>query len=143
MIGIRPIDGGMWYGEGEVKMFRDGDRDLPTICGTGLEDYVGSAWGMGPHAGPYTGAPLDVRAPGTSPAAIPDFVGFYRWHLPDPVVFADDLRVTIQQIGAASFPPGADAARGRVLLDQPAGRSRGAPRRAARRRHVRHLRARR
>ena len=49
-----------------------------------------------------------MRPPDASPAAIPDFVGFYRWHLPDPVVFADDLRVTIQQIGAASFPPGAD-----------------------------------
>ena len=102
-VGIRPIDAGMWYGEGEVKVFRDGDTDLPTICGTGLEDYVGSAWGMGPHFGPYAGAPLEVRAPGTVPDSIPDFVGFYRWHLPDPIGFADDLRVTIQQIGAARF----------------------------------------
>ncbi len=109
VVGIRPIDGGMWYGEGEVKIYRDGDQDLPTICGTGLEDYVGSAWGMGPHAGPYAGAPLEVRPSPDSAAAIPDFVGFYRWHLPDPVVFAADVRVTIQQIGAASFPPGADA----------------------------------
>jgi hypothetical protein len=123
VIGIRPIDGGTWYGEGEVKIFRDGDRELPTICGTGLEDYVGSAWGMGPHAGPYAGAPLDVRAPGTSPAAIPDFVAFYRWHLPDPVVFADDIRVTIQQIGAASFPPGADTSADEYFsTNPPAGR---------------------
>jgi hypothetical protein len=100
VVGVRPIDAGMWYGEGEVKIYVDGDRALPTICGTGLEDYVGSAWGMGPHFGPYAGAPLDVRAPGTAADAIPDFVGFYRWHLPDPVVFADELRVTIQQIGA-------------------------------------------
>jgi hypothetical protein len=32
---------------------------------------------------------------------MPDFVGFYRWHVPDPVMFERDLRVTIQQIGAA------------------------------------------
>ena len=113
-VGIRCIDGGQWYGEGEVKVYRDGDTDLPTICGTGLEDYVGSAWGMGPHFGPYAGAPLDVRLDtGNTPAAnlnvIPDFVGFYRWHLPDPIVFRDDLRVTIQQIGMASFPTGHDA----------------------------------
>jgi hypothetical protein len=108
-VGVRPIDGGMWYGEGEVKVYRDGDRDLPTICGTGLEDYVGSAWGMGPHAGPYAGAPLDVRALDADPLAIPDFLAFYRWHLPDPIVFDDELRVTIQQIGAATFPKGREA----------------------------------
>jgi hypothetical protein len=123
VVGVRPIDGGMWYGEGEVKVFRDGDKDLPTICGTGLEDYVGSAWGMGPHAGPYAGAPLDVRAPGTPSAPVPDYVGFYRWHLPDPIVFTDDLRVTIQQIGAASFAPGADAAADEYFAtNPPAGR---------------------
>ena len=31
----------------EVKIYRDGDDALPTYCGTGLEDYVGTAWGMG------------------------------------------------------------------------------------------------
>jgi hypothetical protein len=103
VVGIRPIDAGAWYGEGEVKVYRDGDDAFPTICGTGLEDYVGTAWGMGAHAGPYAGAPLDVRAPDASMWTIPDFVGFYRWHLPDPIVFRDELRVTIQQIGANFF----------------------------------------
>jgi hypothetical protein len=96
VVGVRVIDDAGWYGEGEVKVFRDGDTANPTICGTGLEDYVGSAWGLGPHSAPYAGAPLDVRREG---AIMPDFVGFYRWHVPDPVVFTDDLRVTIQQIG--------------------------------------------
>jgi hypothetical protein len=106
VVGVRPIDSGKWYGEGEVKVYRDGDRELPTICGTGLEDYVGTAWGMGAHWGPYAGAPLDVRPPGSDEFTIPDHVGFYRWHVPDPIVFATDLRVTIQQIGAAWFAPG-------------------------------------
>lgn len=96
VVGVRTIDDGIWYGEGEVKIFRDGDADLPTICGTGLEDYVGTAWGMGAHHAPFAGAPLDVRADG---AGMPDFVGFYRWHVPDPVCFTDEMRVTIQQIG--------------------------------------------
>ncbi len=39
----------------------------------------------------------------------PDFVGFYRWHVPDPVMFERDLRVTIQQIGAMFFPAGQEA----------------------------------
>jgi hypothetical protein len=102
-VGVRVIDHAAWYGEGEVKIFRDGDDALPTICGTGLEDYVGSAWGMGAHAAPFGGAPL-VVGDGTGPN--PDFVGFYRWHVPDPVMFERDLRVTIQQIGAMFFPAG-------------------------------------
>jgi hypothetical protein len=36
----------------------------------------------------------------------PDFVGFYRWHVLDPVMFERDLRVTIQQIGAMFFLEG-------------------------------------
>jgi len=105
-VGVRVIDHAAWYGEGEVKVYRDGDGELPTICGTGLEDYVGSAWGMGAHAAPHGGAPLIVRAPETHPDANPAFVGFYRWHLPDPIMFARDLRVTIQQIGAMFFRAG-------------------------------------
>jgi hypothetical protein len=107
-VGVRPIDGGSWYGEGEVKVYRDGDDALPTICGTGLEDYVGSAWGMGPHHAPYAGAPVEVRAPGAPFFTIPAYVGFYRWHLPDPIVFTDALRVTIQQIGMHVFLDGHD-----------------------------------
>jgi hypothetical protein len=48
-VGVGVIDPCSWDGEGEVKFYRDGDGPLPTICGTGLEDYVGTAWGMGPH----------------------------------------------------------------------------------------------
>ena len=106
-VGVRVIDPCAWYGEGEVKMYRDGDRDLPTICGTGLEDYVGSAWGMGAHSAFYAGAPL-VIGPTETPDR-PDFVGFYRWHLADPVMFSTDLRVTIQQIGAMFFGAGQEA----------------------------------
>jgi hypothetical protein len=102
VVGVRVLDKGMWYGEGEVKMFIDGDTDLPTLCGTGLEDYVLSAWGLGAHHARYSGAPLVVA---TDPEQ-PDFVGFYRWHVPDPIMFALDLRVTIQQIGAVAFGAG-------------------------------------
>jgi hypothetical protein len=107
VVGVRVIDPADWYGEGEVKVFLDGDRDLPTICGTGLEDYVGTAWGMGAHAAPYGGAPLLVTD-GSGPN--PDFVGFYRWHVPDPIVFRTDLRVTLQQIGAKGFAIGEEDA---------------------------------
>ena len=29
-----------WWGEGEVKMYMDGDTSYPTINGTGAEDYM-------------------------------------------------------------------------------------------------------
>jgi hypothetical protein len=106
-VGLRVIDDGFWYGEGEVKVYRDGDHELPTICGTGLEDYVGSAWGMGPHHAPYAGAPLEV--PASPRSTMPHMVGFYRWHVPDPIMFTDALRVTIQQIGMALFLTGQEA----------------------------------
>jgi hypothetical protein len=110
-IGVRVLDEGAWYGEGEVKIYRDGDRQQPTICGTGLEDYVGSAWGLGRHCTPFGGAPLVVAPPhaGQGPPPGPDFVGFYRWHLPDPIMFTGELRVTIQQIGAMFFREGQEA----------------------------------
>jgi D-arabinan exo alpha-(1,3)/(1,5)-arabinofuranosidase (non-reducing end) len=103
-VGVRVIDSGHWYGEGEVKIYRDGDEALPTICGTGLEDYVGSAWGLGAHHAPFAGAPLIVGRPEQ-----PDFVGFYRWHVLDPIMYQQDLKVTIQQIGAMFFSAGQEA----------------------------------
>lgn len=103
-----------WWGEGEVKFFIDGDpADGPTICGTGTEDYFGGAWGfvmdhtrdLTPVAfsTAFLGYPQVVYAP--SPAAsqrmqprVPQHQ-LYRWHIPDPVRFAQDLRVTVQALG--------------------------------------------
>jgi hypothetical protein len=118
-IGIRTIDTGWWYGEGEVKVYRDGDTDLPTICGTGLEDYVGSAYGLGAHHAPFAGAPLIVAAEDRGSLTVPDFVGFYRWHVPDPVVFTRSVRVTIQQIGMNAFAEGAEAERDAYVATNP------------------------
>ncbi len=84
-----------WWGEGEVKFFMDGDGDHPTICGTGTEDYFGGAWGFNEtFSAPFIGYPLWQREPGQVPKH-----GLYRWHIPDPIRFARDLRVTIQALG--------------------------------------------
>ena len=108
VVGIRVIDPGTWYGEGEVKIYLDGDDELPTICGTGLEDYVGTAWGMGSFHTQFSGVPIVVEVPGR-PQNMPEFVSFYRWHVVDPIVFEHDCRVTIQQIGANRFLIGEEA----------------------------------
>jgi hypothetical protein len=88
VIGVRELHEG-WWGEGEVKMFIDGDTSFPTICGTGAEDYIGSAWGLDEHCTRFQGAPL-VRPP---------FNSIYRFHIPDPVYFQDRIKVTVQQMG--------------------------------------------
>ena len=93
-----------WWGEGEIKIYLDGDRDFPTIAGTGTEDYIGTAWGQGQFAHLYQGSPVaDEREMRWC---------FYRYHVPDPVYFQRDARVTMQQIGYL-----ADHSRGGVVRE--------------------------
>ena len=82
---------GSWFGEGEVKIYLDGDRENPTLVGTGTEDYIGSGWGQGEYASRYFGSLISDREH--------DIYAFYRYHIPDPVYFHQDCRVTIQQMG--------------------------------------------
>lgn len=83
--------GRAWWGEGEVKIYLDGDKEFPTLCGTGTEDYIGTGWGQGEFSQRYQGCTIangkDLK------------YAFYRYHIPDPVYFYSNIRVTIQQIG--------------------------------------------
>src|SRR6476659_5570892 len=47
-----------WWGEGEVKVFLDGDTQFPTLVGTGSEDYIGTGWGQGEFFNDYSGCLL-------------------------------------------------------------------------------------
>ena len=94
-----------WWGEGEIKFYLDGEREFPTICGTGTEDYFCGSYNFEnratrryqPFSTPYTGLaqvlPPDVAyVPGQR-------FGLYRWHIADPVRFEKELKVTIQALG--------------------------------------------
>jgi len=94
VIGIRNLHPGQWWGEGEIKVYMDGDREFPTICGTGSEDYVGLAWGIQQTPFLYNGCSLDQKDKDKDK----DFVSMYRWHLPDPIAWRKECRITIQQI---------------------------------------------
>ena len=50
---------------------------------------------------------------------MPDMTGFYRWHLADPIVFREDLKVTVQQIGAVYVPVGQEGKREKVEASNP------------------------
>ena len=69
-------------------------RHHPTLIGTGTEDLVGSAWGLGRFDHLYQGAPLTEAKDGVW--------GLYRYHVPDPVYFKKAVRVTLQQIAGGT-----------------------------------------
>ena len=85
---------GTWFGEGEVKIYLDGDNDFPTLTGTGTEDYIGSGWGQGTFSNRYVGSLISDKEN--------DIYAFYRFHLDDHVYFHNDCKVTIQQMGNAN-----------------------------------------
>lgn len=82
-----------WWGEGEVKMYLDGDQAFPTLAGTGTEDYAGTGYLQGEFAHRYQGSLLIDN--------VNQYFTFYRYHVPDPIFFHREIRVTLQQIGGA------------------------------------------
>jgi hypothetical protein len=92
---VDSVYGKTWWGEGEVKMYLDGDSLYPTINGTGSEDYLGSGWGLGTFANLYQGC--------TVADDLSREYNFYRLHIPDAIYFNKDIRVAIQQIGGGDI----------------------------------------
>jgi hypothetical protein len=81
-----------WFGEGDDMIFIDGDT-LPTIDGTGTEDYYNGAWDFGgqPFGYLHNGAPYIV-----DPERIGGRYCLYRWHIESPITFEKSIRVTIE-----------------------------------------------
>jgi hypothetical protein len=92
-----------WWGEGEIKFYLDGDGAFATIVGTGTEDYFCGSYGFivndqyQEYSTPYAGMPQVIRPDGVFVSQ--QRFGLYRWHIPDPIRFQKDLRVTIQVLG--------------------------------------------
>jgi hypothetical protein len=92
-----------WWGEGEIKFYLDGDKEFPTICGTGTEDYFCGSYNFDRNGKytefctPYSGLVQVIRPDGTYKSQ--QRFGLYRWHIADPIRFEKDLRITIQDLG--------------------------------------------
>lgn len=108
-VNANPAYGALWWGEGEMKVYFDGDDKFPTLIGTGTEDYIGDAWGQGSFFHQYTGCPVaDEKALQWS---------FYRYHIPDPIYFETDIRMDFPQMGSAQRADVLAAAkRGAVII---------------------------
>jgi hypothetical protein len=99
------VNNNMWWGEGEIKFYLDGDVKYPTICGTGTEDYFCGSYDF---EDPFA---HDMYLSFTTPYAgfyevqrdelykCQKRFGMYRWHITDPIRFEKDIRVTIQALG--------------------------------------------
>lgn len=81
----------MWYGEGDDMIFIDGSP-LPTLHGTGTEDYFNTSW-----------CPKELLThPYFGYARVNNETGWlgrthvYRFHINDPIYFDRSLRFTIE-----------------------------------------------
>lgn len=80
-----------WWGEGDDMFFVDGEK-LPSINGTGSEDYFLGAWDFGGKSFAYGlfGAPIvgsELQGARWS---------VYRFHLDSPITFMKSVRATIE-----------------------------------------------
>jgi Protein of unknown function (DUF2961) len=80
-----------WWGEGDDMFFIDGEK-LPSINGTGSEDYFLGAWDFGDH--PFFYATFGAPVKGSEVAGGRSSV--YRFHLDSPIPFTKSLRATIE-----------------------------------------------
>jgi hypothetical protein len=80
-----------WWGEGDDMFFIDGDK-VPSIQGTGTEDYFSGGWDFGRKPFSY----LMFGAPMTGPEMAGSRWSVYRFHLDSPITFTKSIRATIE-----------------------------------------------
>jgi len=80
-----------WWGEGDDMFFVDGET-LPSINGTGSEDYFLGAWDFGGH--PFSYASFGAPVVGAELAGAR--WSLYRFHLDSPIPFTKSIKATIE-----------------------------------------------
>jgi Protein of unknown function (DUF2961) len=81
-----------WFGEGDDMFFIDGDK-LPTINGTGTEDYYNGAWDFGGQSFAYMHNGAQISDPHER---IGGRYCLYRWHIESPITFEKSIKATIE-----------------------------------------------
>ncbi|GMV24801.1 MAG: hypothetical protein AMXMBFR58_08320 [Phycisphaerae bacterium] len=93
-----PTAGGNWWGEGDEKVFVDGE-DRPSIFGTGSEDYFNYAWSESDiFQYPYFAQPICTG---------PDTRGYItntRWHISDAIPFESSIDFAMELFAHTPTP---------------------------------------
>ncbi len=82
-----------WFGEGDEMIAIDGEA-IPSVWGTGTEDYFLCAWGLEKTLTPYFGVPYFDQW-----GIVGSHTSAYRWHVNDPIVFNTSIRVQFETFG--------------------------------------------
>lgn len=82
-----------WFGEGDEMVTIDGEA-IPSVWGTGTEDYFLCAWGMEKVLTPYFGVPYFDQW-----GIVGGHTSAYRWHINDPFVFKESIKVQFETFG--------------------------------------------
>jgi hypothetical protein len=99
-----PTPWGGWWGEGDEKVFVDGDA-VPSVFGTGSEDYYNYSWSSPDiFFFPYCGQPRN-DGPGNR-----GFVTDFRWHVLDTLPFRSSIAF-LMELSSHERTPGFSYAR--------------------------------
>lgn len=81
---------GSWFGESDDQFYIDGE-EVPSLVGTGYEDYFTDAWNLRLFTNLNAG--VTIREWNSEDARIT----CYKWHIQDPVMFKKSLKLQIER----------------------------------------------
>jgi len=87
---------GSWLGESDDRFYIDGER-IPSMVGTGMEDYFTDAWNHRLFTNLRAGVSI------YEPKGLDQRVSAYRWHIADPVIFTRSLKVEMERRSYAAI----------------------------------------
>ena len=87
---------GSWLGESDDRFYIDGE-EIPSIVGTGMEDYFTDAWNHRLFTNLRAGLSI------YEPKGLDQRVTAYRWHIADPITFDSSLKVEMERRSYAAI----------------------------------------
>jgi len=86
-----------WFGESDDRFYIDGE-EVPSLIGTGFEDYFTDAWNLRLFSNQNAGATIREQHAEDARHTC------YRWHIHDPITFNKSLKVEVERRSFIDFP---------------------------------------
>lgn len=87
---------GSWLGESDDRFYIDGE-EIPSLVGTGMEDYFTDAWNHRLYTNLRAGVSI------YEPKGLDQRVTAYRWHIADPITFDRSLKMQMERRSYAAI----------------------------------------